>query len=335
VGVRLRRAATPRPVTSARIGRVRGPSDLRSTPAITGSQYPRPTCGRESSAWPRPHQRPQPTTRSATTPSPPRATTARARRRLWRRLRQLRRRAGRPGRLVPGPPRCDRRPHRPVRVGQEHPAPLPEPADRPPEGCRVEGDVRYRGLDLYARSVDPVAVRARIGMVFQRPNPFPKSIFANVAFGPCTVGFHGDINEIVEQALRRAALWDEVTDRLHESALALSGGQQQRLVIARCLAVDPATTSSRPAASPASPPSSPPSPTAAAPSSAGSSSSGERSRSSRARRTSAPRRTSPVASADPPRPATSGLDPPSPRWRTSPRGRGVRRPRTRPSSAYG
>src|SRR4029077_2174024 len=80
---------------------------------------------------------------------------------------------------------------------------------------------------------------ARIGMVFQRPNPFPKSIFDNVAFGPRTLGFHGDIDEIVDRALRRSALWDEVKDRLAQSALALSGGQQQRLVIARALAVDP------------------------------------------------------------------------------------------------
>jgi phosphate transport system ATP-binding protein len=107
------------------------------------------------------------------------------------------------------------------------------------EDCRVSGDVHYRGLDLYAPGVDPIAVRARIGLVFQRPNPFPKSIFANVAFGPKTLGFHGDIEEIVERALRRAALWDEVKDRLQQSALALSGGQQQRLVIARALAIDP------------------------------------------------------------------------------------------------
>jgi len=106
-------------------------------------------------------------------------------------------------------------------------------------GCRVAGDVRYRGIDLYARDVDPVAVRTRIGLVFQRPNPFPKSIFDNVAFGPRTLGFHGDIHDIVERALRRAALWEEVKDRLRESALALSGGQQQRLVIARALAIDP------------------------------------------------------------------------------------------------
>ena len=106
-------------------------------------------------------------------------------------------------------------------------------------GCRVEGDVRYRGMDLYAPGVDPVAVRTRIGLIFQKPNPFPKSIFDNVAYGPRTVGFHGDIHDIVERALRRAALWNEVKDRLPQNALALSGGQQQRLVIARALAIDP------------------------------------------------------------------------------------------------
>jgi phosphate transport system ATP-binding protein len=106
-------------------------------------------------------------------------------------------------------------------------------------GCRVEGDVRYRGMDLYAPGVDPVAVRTRIGLVFQKPNPFPKSIFDNVAYGPRTVGYHGNIHDIVERALRRAALWDEVKNRLPQSALGLSGGQQQRLVIARALAIDP------------------------------------------------------------------------------------------------
>jgi len=99
--------------------------------------------------------------------------------------------------------------------------------------------VRYRGIDLYAPEVDPVAVRTRIGLVFQRPNPFPKSIYDNVAFGPRTHRFHGDLDDIVERALRRAALWDEVKTRLGERALALSGGQQQRLVIARALAVEP------------------------------------------------------------------------------------------------
>jgi phosphate transport system ATP-binding protein len=106
-------------------------------------------------------------------------------------------------------------------------------------GCRVAGDVLYRGMDLYAPDVNPVAVRTHIGLVFQKPNPFPKSIFDNVAYGPRTVGYHGDIHDIVEGALRRAALWDEVKHRLSHSALALSGGQQQRLVIARALAIDP------------------------------------------------------------------------------------------------
>jgi phosphate transport system ATP-binding protein len=106
-------------------------------------------------------------------------------------------------------------------------------------GARVEGGVIYRGVDLYGPGIDPVQVRKRIGMVFQKPNPFPKSIFDNVAFGPRVLGFHGDIAEIVEGALRRASLWDEVKDRLAANAFGLSGGQQQRLVIARCLAVEP------------------------------------------------------------------------------------------------
>ena len=106
-------------------------------------------------------------------------------------------------------------------------------------GARVTGTVRYRGVDLYGRDIDAVAVRKRIGMVFQRPNPFPKSIYDNVAFGPRVLGYHGDLDEIVERALRRAALWDEVKSRLTVNAFGLSGGQQQRLVIARCLAVEP------------------------------------------------------------------------------------------------
>jgi phosphate transport system ATP-binding protein len=103
----------------------------------------------------------------------------------------------------------------------------------------VEGRVLYHGQDLYARDVDPVEVRKRIGMVFQKPNPFPKSIFDNVAFGPRVLGWKQGLSERVEQALQRAALWDEVKDRLGRSALSLSGGQQQRLCIARCLAVEP------------------------------------------------------------------------------------------------
>jgi phosphate transport system ATP-binding protein len=106
-------------------------------------------------------------------------------------------------------------------------------------GARVEGSIRYYGQDLYAVKVDAVEVRKRIGMVFQKPNPFPKSIFDNVAFGPKVLGMKGDMNEVVERALRRAALWDEVKDRLKANAFGMSGGQQQRLCIARCLAVDP------------------------------------------------------------------------------------------------
>jgi len=107
------------------------------------------------------------------------------------------------------------------------------------EGCRVEGTLLYHGVDLYDSRIDPVEVRKRIGMVFQKPNPFPKSIFDNVAFGPRLAGMKGDLNEIVERALRRAALWDEVKDRLRKSAMGLSGGQQQRLCIARAIAIDP------------------------------------------------------------------------------------------------
>jgi len=108
-------------------------------------------------------------------------------------------------------------------------------------GARVEGDVHYRGASLYAKGVSPIAVRRRIGMVFQKPNPFPKSIFDNVAYGPRINGERnkGRLNEIVERSLRQGALWDEVKDRLHKSALGLSGGQQQRLCIARTLAVEP------------------------------------------------------------------------------------------------
>ena len=106
-------------------------------------------------------------------------------------------------------------------------------------GAEVEGKVLYRAADLYAPGVDAVEVRKRIGMVFQRPNPFPKTVYDNVAFGPRVLGIEGDLDERVEGALRRAALWDEVKDRLSTNAFGLSGGQQQRLVIARCLAVDP------------------------------------------------------------------------------------------------
>jgi phosphate transport system ATP-binding protein len=105
--------------------------------------------------------------------------------------------------------------------------------------ARVAGTIRYHGQDLYAREVDPVEVRRRIGMVFQKPNPFPKSIYDNVAFGPRVLDLEGNMDDIVERALTRAALWDEVKDRLKKGALSLSGGQQQRLCIARCLAVEP------------------------------------------------------------------------------------------------
>jgi len=108
-------------------------------------------------------------------------------------------------------------------------------------GARVEGTVTLDGIDIYAPSIDPVTVRHRIGMVFQRPNPFPKSIFENVVYGPKIQGEknRARLAEIAEKSLRAAALWDEVKDRLHRSALDLSGGQQQRLCIARVLAVEP------------------------------------------------------------------------------------------------
>jgi phosphate transport system ATP-binding protein len=106
-------------------------------------------------------------------------------------------------------------------------------------GASVEGKILYHGQDLYAPDVDAVEVRKRIGMVFQKPNPFPKSIFDNIAFGPRVLGMKGSMDEIVERALRHAALWDEVKDRLKTNAFGMSGGQQQRLCIARCLAVEP------------------------------------------------------------------------------------------------
>ena len=110
--------------------------------------------------------------------------------------------------------------------------------DRIP-GIRIEGEVRFGGRNIYGAEVDPVEVRRRIGMVFQRPNPFPKSIYDNIAFGPRLNGYTGKLDDIVERALRHAALWDEVKDRLRQSALGLSGGQQQRVCIARALAVEP------------------------------------------------------------------------------------------------
>jgi phosphate transport system ATP-binding protein len=105
--------------------------------------------------------------------------------------------------------------------------------------ARVEGTILYHGIDLYGPEVDAVEVRKRIGMVFQKPNPFPKSIYDNIAFGPRVLGWKKDLDERVERALRRAALWDEVKNRLKHNAYSLSGGQQQRLCIARCLAVEP------------------------------------------------------------------------------------------------
>jgi phosphate transport system ATP-binding protein len=104
---------------------------------------------------------------------------------------------------------------------------------------RVSGEALYYGHDLYGGGVDPVEVRRRIGMVFQRPNPFPKSIYDNIAWAPRILGMRSGLNERVEKALRGAALWDEVKDRLKSSALGLSGGQQQRLCIARSIAIEP------------------------------------------------------------------------------------------------
>jgi phosphate transport system ATP-binding protein len=106
-------------------------------------------------------------------------------------------------------------------------------------GARVQGRVVYHDEDLYGERIDPVQVRKRIGMVFQKPNPFPKSIYDNIAFGPRVIGMKGDMDEIVESALRRAALWDETKDRLKTNAFGMSGGQQQRLCIARALATEP------------------------------------------------------------------------------------------------
>jgi phosphate transport system ATP-binding protein len=107
------------------------------------------------------------------------------------------------------------------------------------DGFRAEGEVNYHGQNLYAPQIDPVEVRRRIGMVFQKPNPFPKSIYDNIAYGARVNGFKGDMDELVERSLRQAALWDEVKDKLKASGLSLSGGQQQRLCIARTIAVQP------------------------------------------------------------------------------------------------
>ena len=107
------------------------------------------------------------------------------------------------------------------------------------EGCTLSGRVVFDGQDLYAKTVDPVEVRRRIGMVFQKPNPFPKSIYDNIAFGARINGYRGDMDELVERSLRKAALWDETKDKLRDSGYALSGGQQQRLCIARTIAIEP------------------------------------------------------------------------------------------------
>lgn len=106
-------------------------------------------------------------------------------------------------------------------------------------GARVVGSVLYHGVDIYGPRVDQIEVRRRIGMVFQKPNPFPKSIYDNIAYGPKVTGMEGDLDDIVEQALRSAALWDEVKDKLKQNAYGLSGGQQQRLCIARAIATRP------------------------------------------------------------------------------------------------
>ena len=106
-------------------------------------------------------------------------------------------------------------------------------------GFRLEGKISYHGQDLYELDIDPVEVRRRIGMVFQKPNPFPKSIYDNIAYGARVNNYSGDLDELVETSLRRAALWDEVKDKLKESGFSLSGGQQQRLCIARTIAAQP------------------------------------------------------------------------------------------------
>jgi phosphate transport system ATP-binding protein len=109
------------------------------------------------------------------------------------------------------------------------------------KGCRIEGDIRFDGDDIYAKDYDIITLRKNVGMVFQQPNPFPKSIYENIVYGPKIHGVRDKktLNEIVERTLKEVGLWEEVHDRLHRSALGLSGGQQQRLCIARCLAVEP------------------------------------------------------------------------------------------------
>lgn len=109
------------------------------------------------------------------------------------------------------------------------------------EGCRISGDIKLDGVDIYKDKMDVNVLRKRVGMVFQKPNPFPMSVYDNIAYGPRTHGIHrkAQLDEIVESSLRNAAIWDELKDRLNKSALGLSGGQQQRLCIARALAVEP------------------------------------------------------------------------------------------------
>ena len=107
------------------------------------------------------------------------------------------------------------------------------------EGCSLKGRVLFEGSDLYGPTIDPVEVRRRIGMVFQQPNPFPKSIYENIAFGARINGYNGNMDELVERSLRQAAVWDECKDKLNESGYSLSGGQQQRLCIARTIAIQP------------------------------------------------------------------------------------------------
>jgi phosphate transport system ATP-binding protein len=106
-------------------------------------------------------------------------------------------------------------------------------------GARVEGEIKYQGKNIYDDKINPVKVRRQVGMVFQRPNPFPKSIYENIAFGPRANGYKGNMDELVEQSLRRAALWAEVKDKLKAKGTDLSGGQQQRLCIARAIAMKP------------------------------------------------------------------------------------------------
>ena len=107
------------------------------------------------------------------------------------------------------------------------------------EGCKLSGSVIFEGTDIYAEDIDPVEVRRRIGMVFQQPNPFPKSIYENIAFGARVNGYRGDMDQLVEESLIKAAVWDECKDKLNESGYSLSGGQQQRLCIARTIAIEP------------------------------------------------------------------------------------------------